>query len=89
LIEQPFERNDAGAWRVVPASHVTGPPLYAVHSADEPIFSSGEPERDNGLEEIAEDGMPGRLAESLAAHAPGSLSAEALRPTVDPSLGIV
>ncbi|MFC7044826.1 spondin domain-containing protein [Halobacteriaceae archaeon GCM10025711] len=42
------------------------PGAYAVHTRDEPIFSEGEPERDNGLEEIAEDGMPGKLAESLA-----------------------
>ncbi|MDT3434497.1 spondin domain-containing protein [Haloarcula sp. 1CSR25-25] len=43
------------------------PGAYAVHTRDEPMFSSGHPERDNGLEEIAEDGMPGRLAESLQA----------------------
>jgi hypothetical protein len=43
------------------------PGAYAVHTPDEPIFTSGEPERDNGLEEIAEDGMPGTLAEHLAA----------------------
>lgn len=43
------------------------PGVWAVHAADEPVFSTGEPERDNGLEELAEDGMPGELAESLAA----------------------
>ncbi|WP_255151878.1 spondin domain-containing protein [Halorarius halobius] len=43
------------------------PGAWAVHTADEPVFSSGQPERDNGLEEIAEDGMPGKLAESLSA----------------------
>jgi hypothetical protein len=42
------------------------PGAYAVHSPDEPIFSNGHPERDNGLEEVAEDGMPGRLASSLS-----------------------
>lgn len=41
------------------------PLVYAVHSRDEPVFSHGEPERDNGLEELAEDGMPDRLVESL------------------------
>jgi hypothetical protein len=41
------------------------PGAYAVHTGGEPIFSVGEMERDNGLEEIAEDGSPMRLAESL------------------------
>jgi Spondin_N. len=41
------------------------PGAYAVHSPDQPIFATGRPERDNGLEEVAEDGTPGRLAESL------------------------
>jgi hypothetical protein len=41
------------------------PGAYAVHRNDRPIFAAGEPERDNGLEEVAEDGMPGRLVESL------------------------
>ena len=44
------------------------PGAYAVHTADEPIFTPGEPERGNGLEEIAEDGAPpGKLADALAA----------------------
>ncbi len=43
------------------------PGAFAVHSYPaEPIFSDGEPERNNGLEEIAEGGRPGRLAESVA-----------------------
>ncbi|WP_276277747.1 spondin domain-containing protein [Haloarcula regularis] len=42
------------------------PGVYAVHTRDEPIFSSGAHERDNGLEEIAEDGSPGRLADAIA-----------------------
>lgn len=42
------------------------PGAYAVHTTDEPIFTPNEPERDNGLEEIAEDGMPSRLAASLS-----------------------
>ncbi|MEA5386984.1 spondin domain-containing protein [Haloarculaceae archaeon H-GB11] len=42
------------------------PGAYAVHRQGEPIFSRGEPERNNGLEEIAEDGNPERLSESLA-----------------------
>lgn len=47
--------------QAVPAS----PGAFAVHGDGYPIFTPGEPERDNGLEEIAEDGMPGRLAEHL------------------------
>lgn len=43
------------------------PLVYAVHTRDEPIFSPGEPERDNGLEEVAEDGSPGKLVEHLSA----------------------
>ncbi len=41
------------------------PGVYAVHRKGEPIFTPGEPERNNGLEEIAEDGTPERLAMSL------------------------
>jgi hypothetical protein len=43
------------------------PGAFAVHSPDEPVFAAGEPERSNGLEEIAEDGRPGRLVETLGA----------------------
>jgi hypothetical protein len=44
------------------------PGAYAVHTADEPIFTPGEPARGNGLEEIAEDGAPpSKLAEALSA----------------------
>lgn len=41
------------------------PGAYAVHTEPEPIFTAGEPARGNGLEEIAEDGKPKKLAESL------------------------
>ena len=43
------------------------PVVWAVYTRDEPIFSVWAQERDNGLEELAEDGMPGKLAETLAA----------------------
>jgi hypothetical protein len=43
------------------------PVVWAVHTRDEPIFSAWQAERHNGLEELAEDGKPGRLAETLAA----------------------
>jgi hypothetical protein len=42
------------------------PGAYAVHRRGEPVFSADEMERNNGLEEIAEDGSPMRLAEALA-----------------------
>lgn len=42
------------------------PVVWAVHTRDEPIFSAWEEERRNGLEELAEDGKPARLAETLA-----------------------
>jgi hypothetical protein len=42
------------------------PVVWALHTRDEPIFSMGEPERDNGLEELAEDGNPSKLVERLA-----------------------
>lgn len=41
------------------------PGAYAVHSPDRPIFATGHQERNNGLEEVAEDGSPSRLAGSL------------------------
>jgi hypothetical protein len=44
---------------------VLSPGAYAVHTPGEPIFSADEPERDNGLEEIAEDGSPSRLVGTL------------------------
>lgn len=55
---------------------VLSPGAYAVHTRGEPIFSGpgdsrfdilrdGEPERFNGLEEVAEDGNPGPLVTSL------------------------
>jgi len=42
------------------------PGAYAVHTPDEPVFSRHEPERDNGLEAVAEDGMPGKLVTHLS-----------------------
>jgi hypothetical protein len=45
---------------------VLSPGAFAVHERGEPMFTSGEPERNNGLEEVAEDGVPDRLVDSLA-----------------------
>jgi hypothetical protein len=41
------------------------PGVYAVHSEPGPLFTAGEPARDNGLEALAEDGDPMALADSL------------------------
>ncbi|WP_137287433.1 spondin domain-containing protein [Halorussus salinisoli] len=41
------------------------PGAYAVHSEPGPFFTAGERARTNGLEALAEDGMPTALAESL------------------------
>jgi hypothetical protein len=54
--------EDDAAEQAVPLS----PGVWALHTRDEPLFTEGEMERDNGLEEIAEDGMPGKLAAMLA-----------------------
>ncbi|MFC7045102.1 spondin domain-containing protein [Halobacteriaceae archaeon GCM10025711] len=54
--------EDDGGEQPVPLS----PGAFAVHRSGEPIFTPGEPERNNGLEEIAEDGDPSRLADALA-----------------------
>ena len=37
------------------------PGAYAVHTDEEPIFDEGEPARGNGLEAVAEDGIPATL----------------------------
>ncbi len=42
------------------------PGVYAVYRGASPVFSMGEQARGNGLEEIAEDGMPMKMAGALA-----------------------
>jgi len=37
------------------------PGAYAVHTDEEPIFDAGKPARGNGLEAVAEDGIPATL----------------------------
>lgn len=54
-------RGDAGK-QAVPLS----PGAYAVHADPGAIFTAGEPAPDNGLEALAEDGMPDALASSLS-----------------------
>lgn len=49
-----------GAMQPVPLS----PGAFAVHTPDEPFFSAGSPARMNGLTHLAEDGMPGALAQA-------------------------
>ncbi len=41
------------------------PGVYAVYQGASPVFSMGERARGNGLEEIAEDGMPMKMAQAL------------------------
>lgn len=42
------------------------PGVWVVHRASDPLFSVGMPDRDQGLEHIAEDGDPSELAEFAA-----------------------
>ena len=41
---------------------------YLVHTADNPIFTNSEPERGNGIEQIAEDGDPSVFGDFLTAN---------------------
>jgi hypothetical protein len=41
------------------------PGVWAVHSNDGPLFTAGQPDRGDGVEAIAEDGMPDALADAL------------------------
>ena len=43
------------------------PGVYVVHTADNPLFVTNDPDFGEGLEAIAEDGNPGELGPSLAA----------------------
>lgn len=45
------------------------PGVWAVHDEPAPFFTTGEPDRGDGLEAIAEDGNPDPLASSLAGQA--------------------
>ena len=47
-------------------NHVLSPGVWAVHTDTAPLFTSGEMDRGQGLESIAEDGNPGMLANILA-----------------------
>lgn len=55
-------RTSDGMTQGVPVS----PGWYAVHSAPEPLFARGRPDRGEGLEQLAEDGDPAALAEHFA-----------------------
>lgn len=43
----------------------TAPVLWVVHTQTDPLFTKGQHDRGLGLESLAEDGSPARLAESL------------------------
>ena len=47
------------------ATAILAPGVYAIHGSNDPLFTEGMPDRGEGLEAIAEDGMPGMLAAAL------------------------
>ncbi len=58
-------RPSDGSKQLVPLS----PGVWAVHDANEPLFTAGQPDRGDGLEAISEDGSPGMLSDSLRGQA--------------------
>jgi hypothetical protein len=46
------------------SSVAVAPVLYVIHTTPAPLFTSGKPDRGQGLQALAEDGPPGPLAES-------------------------
>jgi plastocyanin len=46
-------------------SVILAPGAWAVHTEDAPLFTSGQPDRGEGLEELAEDGDPSDLEAAL------------------------
>ena len=59
-----------------------GPTLWVVHTRSAPIFTEGQRDRGEGLEALAEDGDPGKLAAALRGQ-PGIVSVG----TVDLAVG--
>jgi hypothetical protein len=47
------------------ASLLLAPGVWVVHTSDAPLFNVGQPDREQGLEALAEDGDPTLLAEEL------------------------
>src|SRR5262245_34600676 len=47
------------------SSVAVAPVLYVIHTTRAPLFTSGKPDRGQGLQALAEDGPPGPLAKSL------------------------
>ena len=47
------------------APAAVAPVLYVIHTTSAPLFTSGRPDRRQGLEQLAEEGNPAPLAESL------------------------
>lgn len=52
---------------IPPQAVPLSPGVFVVHTGDNPLFTSGTVDRGEGLEGLAEDGMPGALAVSAAA----------------------
>ena len=42
------------------------PGVWAVHTVSDPLFTAGQPDRSEGLETLAEDGVPSGLAAAVA-----------------------
>ncbi len=80
---------DALAASVMARTGITSPlapGAFAVHTADNPIFTSGQPDRGQGLEGLAENGGGGDLAASLSG-ADNISSAGAFASTVNTGAG--
>ena len=51
-----------------PVDQPFAPGVWVVHSAGEPLFTNGSADRGDGLEALAEDGMPATLAGNVASN---------------------
>jgi hypothetical protein len=80
IAEDTVLRSSTGATARV----AIGPTLWVVHTRPAPFFSEGQPDRGEGLEALAEDGDPSRLAAALQGK-PGIVSVG----TVDLAVGRV
>ena len=56
------------------APGILAPGVFALHQETGVLFTSGSPDRGEGLEALAEDGMPGALAGALAGNTDVSVS---------------
>lgn len=82
LIAVTLEPGDDGAF-TLRIENISGdsalpgpiaPGVWVVHQAPGPLFATGQPDRGEGLEGLAEDGTPGQLADALSIILPTPLS---------------